>query len=255
MGSCKIYLEKEKIMLDKIKDFQLSILGICLALGIVFAAVVVTHNMSKNAISVTGSAYKIVTSDSASWRFNIINRAINKTEAYKNIQKQIPIVKEYLKSKGIEEKDIEILLPEGYEIYKTYSNGYSTDEVISYKYTQPVKIKSNDVNKIKEISTEAQSLLEKGVNIDSYSDPEFQYSDLANLKIQLLEEATKDAKARANSMLKANRNKVGQIKQLRMGVFQITAPDSNSVSDEGINDSSTIEKKVTAVANVTFSIK
>ena len=78
---------------------------------------------------------------------------------------------------------------------------------------------------------------------------------MANLKIQLLEEATKDAKARANSMLKANRNKVGKIKNVKMGVFQITAPDSNDVADGGINDSSTVEKKVTAVANVTFSIK
>ena len=242
-------------MLDKIKDFQLSILGIFLALGIVISAIVVTNNMSKNAISVTGSAYKIVTSDSASWRFNLTNQAAYKAEAYKLTQKQLPLVKDYLKEKGITEKDIELLLPEGYEIYRTYPNGYSSNEVIAYKYTQPIKIKSNDVEKIKEISTESQTLLEKGININSYSDPEYQYSDLASLKIQLLEEATKDAKARANSMLKANRNRVGQIKQLRMGVFQITAPDSNSVSDEGINDSSTIEKKVTAVANVTFSIK
>ena len=242
-------------MLEKIKEFQLSILGLCLALGIIIAAVVVTNNMSKNAISVTGSAYKIVNSDSASWRFNLTNQAVNKTEAYKLIQKQMPVVKDYLKEKGINEKDIELLLPEGYEIYRTYPNGYSSNEVIAYKYTQPIKIKSNDVEKIKEISTESQTLLEKGININSYSDPEYQYSDLASLKVQLLEEATKDAKARANSMLKANRNRVGQIKQVRMGVFQITAPDSNSVSDEGINDSSTIEKKVTAVANVTFSIK
>ncbi|MBQ7450455.1 SIMPL domain-containing protein [bacterium] len=242
-------------MLEKIKEFQLSILGICLALGIIISSVVVTNNISKNAITVTGSAFKVVSSDSASWRFNITNRAANKTDAYKMTQKQIPIVKEYLKSKGIEEKDIELLLPEGYEIYKTYPNGYSSDETIGFKYTQPMRIKSNNVEKIKEISTESQTLLEKGINISSYSDPEYQYSNLAELKIQLLEEATKDAKARANSMLKANRNKVGQIKQVRMGVFQITAPDSNSVSDEGINDSSTIEKKVTAVANVTFSIK
>lgn len=242
-------------MLEKIKDFQISILGICLALSIIISAIVVTNNLSKNAITVTGSAFKVVTSDSASWTFEIVNKAYNKTEAYKNIQKQIPIVKNYLKEKGISEKDIELQLPSGYDIYRTYPNGYSSEELIAYKYTQPIKIKSNDVEKIKEISTESQTLLEKGININSYSDPEYQYSNLAQLKVQLLEEATKDAKARANSMLKANRNKVGQIKQVRMGVFQITAPDSNSVSDEGINDSSTIEKKVTAVANVTFSIK
>lgn len=242
-------------MLEKIKDFQISILGVCLALGIIVSAIVVTNNISKNAITVTGSAFKVVTSDSASWTFELVNKAPNKTEAYKNIQKQIPIVKNYLKEKGIDEKNIELQLPSGYDIFRTYPNGYSSEEVIAYKYTQPIKIKSNNVEKIKEISTESQTLLEKGININSYTDPEYQYSNLAQLKVQLLEEATKDAKARANSMLKANKNKVGQIKQVRMGVFQITAPDSNSVSDEGINDSSTIEKKVTAVANVTFSIK
>ena len=40
-----------------------------------------------------------------------------------------------------------------------------------------------------------------------------------------------------------------------MGVFQITEPDSTNVSDMGINDTSSVEKKVTAVANVVFKIK
>ena len=40
-----------------------------------------------------------------------------------------------------------------------------------------------------------------------------------------------------------------------MGVFQITPADSNSVSDYGISDLTTIDKKATAVANVVFSIK
>ena len=40
-----------------------------------------------------------------------------------------------------------------------------------------------------------------------------------------------------------------------MGVFQITPPDSNEVSDWGINDTSSIEKKVTAVSNVVFGIR
>lgn len=40
-----------------------------------------------------------------------------------------------------------------------------------------------------------------------------------------------------------------------MGVFQITPVDSTDVSDMGINDTSTIEKKITAVSNVTFEVK
>ena len=56
-------------------------------------------------------------------------------------------------------------------------------------------------------------------------------------------------------MLKATRNRVGKIQSLQMGVFQITPEDSNDVSDSGLSDSSSIKKKVTSVANVTFRIK
>ena len=60
---------------------------------------------------------------------------------------------------------------------------------------------------------------------------------------------------RASAMLKATNNKVGKIQSVKMGVFQITEVDSTNVSDMGINDTSTIDKKVTAVANVVFKIK
>ena len=85
--------------------------------------------------------------------------------------------------------------------------------------------------------------------------PQYYYSKLSDMKVNLLKEATTDAKVRAAAMLNATHNKVGNIESVRMGVFQITPVDSTSVSDMGINDTSTIEKKVTAVANVVFRIK
>ncbi len=71
----------------------------------------------------------------------------------------------------------------------------------------------------------------------------------------MLEEATKDAKHRASAMLKATHNRVGKIQSVRMGVFQVTPVNSTDVSDMGISDTTTIEKKITSVANVTFGIK
>ena len=71
----------------------------------------------------------------------------------------------------------------------------------------------------------------------------------------MLEKASTDARKRAESMLKPSHNRVGKISAVRMGVYQITPVDSTNVSDMGINDTSTIDKKVTAVANVTFRIK
>ena len=45
------------------------------------------------------------------------------------------------------------------------------------------------------------------------------------------------------------------IQQVNMGVFQITPVDSTNVSDSGISDTTSIEKKITSVANVTFRVK
>lgn len=242
-------------MYEKLKDFQLAILGLCLAVGLIFAALITTNNLSKDSISVTGSAFEIVKSDSANWTFSLKAREATKVQAYRTIKEQLPVVKEYLLAKGFNEEQIEIKLANSYESYKSNPNGSYSNVVEFYNYEQPIKISSSDVEKIKEISTDYQELLEKGINISSYEEPQYHYSKLAELKVKLLKEATTDARNRAKSMLKSNHNNIGKIRSARMGVFQITPVDSNDVSDSGYNDLSSIEKKVTAVANVTFAIK
>ena len=240
-------------MFEKIERLQLVLLAIILAFGIFFATKYATNAVAKEDVTVTGSAYKIVKSDSGKLHFSIIVKAPTKALAYTKLKNQLPIVKTYLTDKGFE--DIEIKPSNGYYNYK-YNNitGNYTNEVDSYNLSQPVEVNSSDVNKIKEVSLDIQNLLEKGVDIDS-CDTAYFYSKLSDLKVELLEAATNDAKERASAMLKATHNKVGKIESVKMGVFQITEVDSTNVSDMGINDTSTIDKKVTAVANVVFKIK
>ena len=243
-------------MYEKFRDFQIAILGVCLAVGIIFASIISTANFSKDNISVTGSAYEIVKSDSANWTFIIKAKESTKLASYKKIKEQLPIVQNYLISKGFTQEQIEIKPMHSYENYKINPvNGHSTGVVEYYTYDQPVKVSTKDVEKIKTLATSYQELTEKGIYILSYEQPQYQYSQLADLKVKLLQKATSDAKDRAKSMLKSNHNRLGKIRSAKMGVFQITPVDSNDVSDSGYNDLSSIEKKVTAVANVTFAIK
>lgn len=242
-------------MLEKLKEFQIALLGLFLALAILCGSKIITNNVNKDGISVTGSAYETVKSDSATWRLSINTSAKTKAEAYNKITSQLPVIQDYLISQGIQKEQIDIIPANSYPTYTTNpKTGYSTNDVAYYNYSQPIKVSSNDVEKIKKLSNEIQNFVNQGINIDSNA-PEYQYSKIADLKIKLLEAATKDSKERAKAMLSANKNHPGKILSVRMGVFQITAPDSTSVSDMGINDSSTIEKKVTAVANVTYQIK
>lgn len=239
-------------MFEKLEKFQLVLLSLILALGLIFAVKTGTGSLSNDKITVTGSAYKVVKSDSARLEFEITSRSANKQTAYNTVKSQLPIVKKYLEDKGI--TDIDIKASNGYYSYKYLPNGTVTNDIAYYNLSQQVVIKSNDVQKIKDVSTDIQNLLDKGIDIN-VTDTQYFYSGLANLKVELLEDATKDAKDRASAMLKATHNRTGKIQAINMGVFQITPIDSTNVSDMGINDTSTIDKKVTAVANVVFRIK
>ena len=241
-------------MLEKLEKFQIVLMAVILALGAVWAVNTATSNIVKDNIAVTGSAYEIVQSDSGMFEFDIVTRQPNRVAAYTLVQKQIPEVISYLKDKGFSDDAIEIKTSNGYNTYKYNSNGVSTNEIAYYNLTQPIVVKSTDVQKIKETSVDIQTLISKGIEINPMP-PQYYYSKLSDMKVNLLKEATTDAKVRAAAMLNATHNKVGNIESVRMGVFQITPVDSTSVSDMGINDTSTIKKKVTAVANVVFRIK
>ncbi len=238
--------------LEKIKELQIVTVGVILAVAILFSVKIVSKSLSQNVITVTGSAYEIVKSDSGVLEFEIVTNAPTKAQGYKELQKDLGIVKNYLEKKKI--TSIEAKTINGYSNFKRNANGIETSEIESYHLSQNVKIQSNNVELIKEISTDISSLVNEGVDMNVYP-ANYSYSKLGDLKVKLLEKASTDAKNRATSMLKPTHNRVGRIQSVRMGVYQITPVDSTDVSDNGISDTSTIDKKVTAVATVAFKIK
>ena len=242
-------------MLERIEKLQVAILGLLLAFGLIAAVKSGVSPFARNSVTVTGSAYEIVQSDSGNLEISLSVRRPTKAIAYSTAKKQLPEILKYLESKGFDtKKDVDVKSMNGYESYKYTPNGVNTNEIAYYQLSQPIVIKSNDVNKIKDISLDITSLMDKGIDID-VRNANYSYSKLSDLKVDLLNRATKDAKQRATAMLKSTNNRVGKIESVRMGVFQITPVDSTDVSDMGINDTSTIEKKITAVSNVTFKVK
>ena len=240
-------------MFEKLEKMQIFSLGILLALGMIGATTVISSGISKNEISVTGSAYQVIKSDSGTLDFSISVTRPTKKEAYEVAQSQIKLVEKYLKDNNITKYEIKTV--NGYYNYKRdYRTGGYTNEIASYSLFQPFTISSEDVELIKKISNDITGLINQGADI-VVERPSYDYSKLPKLKVALLEEASKDAQKRATAMLKPTHNRVGKVKSVRMGVFQITPVDSTNVSDMGINDTSTIDKKVTAVANVSFGVK
>ena len=168
-------------MFDKLEKYQLVLLALILALGLIFATKSAVNSLSREGISVTGSAYEIVKSDSGRLSFTVNTQALTKAEAYQILRTQMPVVTKYLQEKGIENIDIKNY--NGYYTYKyNRATGNYTNEVDNYKLSQPVEISSNDVNKIKEISLDIQNLLDKGIDIN-VNQASYFYSKLGDLKV------------------------------------------------------------------------
>ncbi|MGE5429439.1 MAG: SIMPL domain-containing protein [Syntrophomonadaceae bacterium] len=205
-------------------------------------------------ITVTGSAKKEISSDFGVLRGTISARGMTAEAAYNELNRQKPVLFEYLASKGFPEDKITFFTISSFPVYEVGPNGAQTGRVLDYNYSQRIEINSTDVQKIRLISLEISSLVKKGVTF-MVEMPEYHYTKLADLKIQIQAEAAKDAINRAERIAAAANRSLGSIKSARMGVLQITPKFSNMVSDYGVNDLSSIDKEITAVISASFQLE
>ncbi len=232
--------------------------GIALAIGLVLASVIggwafVKGKRGDQTITVTGSARKRIRSDLVIWRAGVSYQAPVLADAYRSLSENVPRVKSYLISKGIPENQITISSISSQTLHARNDQGEDTGQITGYSLRQELEVRSNDVDKIAKIAREATELINQGILLESMP-PEYHYTKLGEEKITMLAEAAKDAKVRAEKVAESTGSSIGSVRTARMGVLQITPADSNEVSDSGMNDTSSLEKDITAVVNVGFEI-
>lgn len=108
------------------------------------------------------------------------------------------------------------------KIRKEYENKYDnygniTSSVFKgFELSQEVQIESNEVDKIENISRQVSELINLGVEFYS-NEPEYYYTKLSQLKIEMIAEATKDASIRAKKNCRECRGRCGKIKKCQNG--------------------------------------
>ena len=231
------------------------IIGISFIIGVVFFTNAWKSSQRANqTINVTGSAKKEIVSDLGFLRGTISVQSSTSESAYSELNRQKPILISYLSNEGFPKDKIEFFTINNYPVYEMNEQGYSSGRVIGYVYNQRIEIQSADVNKIKELSLDITSLIEKGVSFN-VEQPEYHYTKMAELKIEIQAAAAKDAMIRAQKIAEATDRDLGPMRSARMGVLQITPRFSNAISDYGINDLSSIDKEIIGVVNASFEIE
>jgi hypothetical protein len=244
-------------MTEKSKNMIIWITAAILAIGLFASASVVTYGLIKtrlvpNTITVTGSAKKEIKSDLVVWKASFSRQSANISDTYQVLQSDLEKVKKYLADNGLTEKDYTISSISTNIIYTILPNGAYSNNIEAYRLTQEVEVRSSDVEKITVISRESTKLIQDGVEFQSMP-PNYYYTKIADLKVDMLALATQDAKLRAEKIAENSGMRLSKLRTAKMGVFQITPVNSGEISDYGINDTSTIDKEIMAVMNCVYA--
>jgi hypothetical protein len=229
-----------------------------LAAGLVASAVIGGMAVGKlrragDQITVTGSATRPVRSDLAVWRLDVTGQAPDQLAATRAAASGAGAVHQWLLTQGFPDSAITVRTPFT-QAQNEWINGMETGRILGYRVNQQVELRTTDVDKVATISGDLTALLDAGVPVTGQA-PEFLFAALPTIRGPLLADATRDARSRAEEIVTAAGARVGRIKSVQVGVFQVRRRQSVEVSDYGMYDTGDREKDVTGVIRVTFAIE
>lgn len=221
-----------------------------LAAGIVIAGLFMSNALVKarkldRSVIVKGLAEREVMADLAIWPIKTTIGSNDLMEIEKNLERNIRIINQYLIDSGFGKEEISRGIP---AIYDSHANRYAQPQQLAagnrYFGSITLTVRTDDMNKLDDAITGISNLIGKGVVLDQenyWQQVEYLYTSLNDIKPEMIEEATKNARLAAEKFAVDSDSKVGKIKTASQGLFSITNRDMNSPQIKKVRVVSTIE--------------
>jgi uncharacterized protein len=233
--------------------------GLFLAAGLVLSSMLGTTAWVKiknsQFITSKGSTRKNVKSDLVVWKGSFTTEAPTLLDAQHKLKTDAAKVSDFLSQNGVTNlvfKPIAIEEIQASVSNETNGESVSRQRTVGYRLTQKVRVESTDVERMAQLDT--TPLVEQDV-LFTTEPPQFLYTKVAEEKIEMLADATKDARARAEQIAAQGSRSIANLHDAEMGVFQITPLHETDTSGDGENDTSSLDKTITAVVTATFLLK
>ena len=204
-----------------------------------------------NAVTVKGLAEQDVEANLAIWEIKFVATNNDLIKAKNDLEKQTDAIITFLHDSGFNDNEIEM---GGTETNDLMANPYRGNEAVTSRFilTRTMTLRSNQVHNVAETYTKTGDLISAGVVFENRYDSPVSYifTNLNEIKPQMLETATKNARQAALEFAKSSDSKVGKIHSANQGVFSILPRDNtNAVETQQIN------KKVRVVATVEYFLE
>lgn len=222
-----------------------------LAVGMLLLGLMIRNGINdvkdkERIVTVKGLAEMEVPADKVTWPLMYKDIGNDPAALYTNIEKKNQAIVRFLKSNGITDEEISVAPP---EIIDMKAERY-TNENVSYRYnaTSVITVTSRNIDNVRKLMSEQTELLKQGIAItggDYRYSVSYEFTGLNDIKPQMIEEATKNARAAAEKFAKDSDSKLGKIRNASQGQFSISNRDGNTP----------YIKSVRVVTTVTYYLK
>jgi hypothetical protein len=224
-------------MLEKIKNNNTLLMGtiasiVFLIFAFIFLVSARSFSDQGSYVEVKGLSEKIVKADVAIWNLNFDIKSNDIDSLYADIERNTATIKNFLKEKGFEESEINIAP------INIYQDTYR-DAAFRYNSTNQMSVYTNKVDLVKATSKETLALVKRGVTL-SQNNISFEFSDINNVKPEMLTESIKNAKEAAKQFAKESGAGLGPVARGNQGVFDISEKDPGSPEYKKIRVVSTL---------------
>ena len=235
------------LSMEKTNFKGLFILGLFIFLGLAvlgffLGASAIKFKEYERSVTVKGLSEKEFPADVVIWPIYFSTAGNELTQVYAAIEKDAGRIIDFLKRSGFELSEINISPP---QMMDKLAQGYEKER-IEFRYTaeQAITVYSSKIESVRSTMNKLAELGKKGVAftaVDYQDTVEYLFTRLNDIKPEMVEEATNNARAVAEKFAKDSNSRLGKIKQASQGQFSISDRDKNNPHIKKIRVVSTIE--------------
>ena len=228
---------KQKTIEASIIAVAIIVLGICLKAGID------NYAYRDRSVSVRGLAEVDVPADHVICPLIFKESGNDLLQLYNVINEKSQAIINFVVSNGIDRNDITISAP---EVVDMQTERYNNNENMRSRYicTAVVTISSDKVDAVRALLSRQSELLKKGIALtgDDYRyQTTYEFTKLNELKPEMIETATKNARAAAEKFAADSESELGGIKHASQGLFSVESRDANTPFIKHVRVVTTIE--------------
>lgn len=217
-------MKNQNIIAAVIIAIGLSVLGADIASGLR------DFKVGDRIVTVKGLAEREVMADKVTWPLTYKEIGNDPVAMYKTFEEKNQKVLEFLQKGGVQPQEISINPP---TIVDRQADYYG-NEIMNYRYKAKsvITVTSSDVEKVRKLISNQADLMKEGIALvkEDYSDSPivYEFTGLNNIKPEMVEEATKNARLTAEKFASDSECKLGKIRLANQGQFTITNRDATT---------------------------